>query len=74
MLLNHNLHDIIVYTIIRVRSAFSLVASCVLLKYTRTVDVTVDVFAGLRMIFANYYNIKQIDFIFLCFCTVIDHR
>ena len=21
-----------------------------------------------------YYNIKQIDFIFLCFCTVIDHR
>ena len=23
---------------------------------------------------ANNYNIKQIDFIFLCFCTVIDHR
>ena len=21
-----------------------------------------------------YYSIKQIDFIFLCFCTVIDHR
>ena len=21
-----------------------------------------------------YYNIKQIDFIFLCICTVIDHR
>ena len=27
------------YIIIRVRSAFSLVASCVLLKYTRTDDV-----------------------------------
>ena len=27
------------YTIIRVRSAFSLVATCVLLKYTRTDDV-----------------------------------
>ena len=27
------------YTIIRVHSAFSLVASCVLLKYTRTDDV-----------------------------------
>ena len=29
----------IIYTIIRVRSAFSLVAGCVLLKYTRTDDV-----------------------------------
>ena len=48
-----------IYIIIRVRSAFSLVASCVLLKYTRA---------------QLYYNIKQIDFIFLCFCTVIDHR
>ena len=28
-----------IYTIIRVHSAFSLVASCVLLKYTRTDDV-----------------------------------
>ena len=28
-----------VYIIIRVHSAFSLVASCVLLKYTRTDDV-----------------------------------
>ena len=28
-----------VYMIIRVHSAFSLVASCVLLKYTRTDDV-----------------------------------
>ena len=28
-----------IYTIIRVDSAFSLVASCVLLKYTRTDDV-----------------------------------
>ena len=27
------------------------------------------------MVFCQlYYNIKQIDFIFLCFCTVIDHR
>ena len=31
--------DIEVYIIIRVHSAFSLVASCVLLKYTRTDDV-----------------------------------
>ena len=31
--------DICIYTIIRVHSAFSLVASCVLLKYTRTDDV-----------------------------------
>ena len=30
---------IYLYTIIRVHSAFSLVASCVLLKYTRTDDV-----------------------------------
>ena len=30
---------IAIYMIIRVRSAFSLVASCVLLKYTRTDDV-----------------------------------
>ena len=30
---------IIIYIIIRVHSAFSLVASCVLLKYTRTDDV-----------------------------------
>ena len=30
---------IVHYIIIRVRSAFSLVASCVLLKYTRTDDV-----------------------------------
>ena len=30
---------IYLYIIIRVRSAFSLVASCVLLKYTRTDDV-----------------------------------
>ena len=29
-----------VYIIIRIRSAFSLVASCVLLKYTRTDDVS----------------------------------
>ena len=29
----------VIYTIIRVHSAFSLVASCVLLKYTRTDDV-----------------------------------
>ena len=33
------LTDILFYIIIRVRSAFSLVASCVLLKYTRTDDV-----------------------------------
>ena len=32
-----HLNDI--YIIIRVRSAFSLVASCALLKYTRTDDV-----------------------------------
>ena len=31
--------NIVYYIIIRVRSAFSLVASCVLLKYTRTDDV-----------------------------------
>ena len=29
----------VIYIIIRVHSAFSLVASCVLLKYTRTDDV-----------------------------------
>ena len=47
--------------IIRVRSAFSLVASCVLLKYTRTDDVNwwrdlilLIYFAGLRMIFAKF--------------------
>ena len=34
-----NMCNIHVYTIIRVDSAFSLVASCVLLKYTRTDDV-----------------------------------
>ena len=33
------LYCIIYYIIIRVRSAFSLVASCVLSKYTRTDDV-----------------------------------
>ena len=33
------IYNIHVYTIIRVHSAFSLVASCVLLKYTRTDDV-----------------------------------
>ena len=33
------LYCIIYYIIIRVRSSFSLVASCVLLKYTRTDDV-----------------------------------
>ena len=33
------IYVIIIYTIIRVHSAFSLVASCVLLKYTRTDDV-----------------------------------
>ena len=32
-------NSITFYTIIRVHSAFSLVASCVLLKYTRTDDV-----------------------------------
>ena len=36
--INH-LYTIIIYIIIRVHSAFSLVASCVLLKYTRTDDV-----------------------------------
>ena len=36
----HNyLYNITIYIIIRVHSAFSLVASCVLLKYTRTDDV-----------------------------------
>ena len=34
-----NCETIPYYTIIRVDSAFSLVASCVLLKYTRTDDV-----------------------------------
>ena len=34
-----NAVNILLYIIIRVRSAFSLVASCVLLKYTRTDDV-----------------------------------
>ena len=38
------INDVVViigyYIIIRVHSAFSLVASCVLLKYTRTDDVT----------------------------------
>ena len=50
--------------IIRVRSAFSLVASCVLLKYTRTNDVNwwrdlilLIYFAGLRMIFAKFIMI-----------------
>ena len=32
--------NITIYIIIRVHSAFSLVASCVLLKYTRTDDVS----------------------------------
>ena len=47
--------------IIRVRSAFSLVMSCVLLKYTRTNDVNwwrdlilLIYFAGLRMTFAKF--------------------
>ena len=38
-LLPYTNHDNWIYTIIRVHSAFSLVASCVLLKYTRTDDV-----------------------------------
>ena len=49
------------YITIPVRSAFSLVASCVLLKYTRTDDVNcwsdliqLIYFAGLRMVFANF--------------------
>ena len=74
------------YIIIRVRSAFSLVASCVFLKYTRTDDVNgwrqlmawsnlANLFRGSSHDFCQlYYNIKQIDFIFLCFCTVIEHR
>ena len=37
--LNCNLLIILLYIIIRVHSAFSLVASCVLLKYTCTYDV-----------------------------------
>ena len=37
--INNLISIIIYYIIIRVRSAFSLVASCVLLKYTRTDDV-----------------------------------
>ena len=69
--------NICFYTIIRVHSAFSLVASCVLLKYTRTDEVN-----GLTNIFCEswhdfcklYYSIKQIDFIFWGVCTVIDHR
>ena len=61
------------YTIIRVHSAFSLVASCVLLKYTRT-DLA-NLFRESWHDFCKlYYSIKQIDFIFLCVCTVIDHR
>ena len=32
-------YSMYIYIIIRVHSAFSLVASCVLLKYTRTDDV-----------------------------------
>ena len=36
----HTSYIIIYYIIIRVHSAFSLVASCVLLKYTRTDDVS----------------------------------
>ena len=70
------------YIIIRVCSAFSLVASCVLLKCTRTDDVNWLAWCNLANLFYGsshdfcqlYYNIKQIDFIFLCFCTVIDHR
>ena len=71
----------IIYITIRVRSAFSLVASCVLLKYTRTDDVNwmawsnlANLFCGSSHDFKLCYNIKRIDFIFLCFCTVIDHR
>ena len=70
------------YVIIRVHSAFSLVASCV---YTRSTHARITSTAGviyLANLFRGsshdfcqlYYNIKQIDFIFLCFCTVIDHR
>ena len=50
------------------------VSLCVIKVHTR-------IFAYLRIFRGSshdlcqlYYNIKQIDFIFLCFCTVIDHR
>ena len=69
------------YIIIRVHSAFSLVVSCVLLKYTRgwrqlmAWSNLANLFCGSSHDFCQlYYNIKQIDFIFLCFCTVIAHR
>ena len=50
-----------------------------LLKYTRTDDVNWMAWSNLANLFCGsshdfcqlYYNIKQIDFIFLCFCTVI---
>ena len=33
-----------------------------------------NLFRGFSHDFCQLYNIKQIDFIFLCSCTVIDHR
>ena len=57
----YNLYFILCYIIICVHSAFSLVASCVLLKYRRTDEVnwwcdliSLIYFAGLRIIFANF--------------------
>ena len=76
------MYIIYVYIIIRVHSAFSLVASCVLLKVHTHGWRHLMAWSNLANFFREsshdfcqlYYNIKQIDFIFLCFCTVIDHR
>ena len=52
------------------------------LRHTRTDDDQLMAWSNLANLFFEslhnfcqlYYNIKQIDFIFLGFCTVIDHR
>ena len=75
---------IYIYTI-RFMCAFSLVLDRDLLEDTHTDDVksTSDLISGLVFLFLcppnpsikhfNFYCIKQLDYIFPCVCTVIDH-
>ena len=68
-----------IYIIIRVHSAFSLVASCVSSTHARmtstdgVIQFLAKLFCGSSHDFCQLYY-KQINFIILCFCTVINHR
>ena len=83
---NFNFHNKYIYKITWLQCAFSLVVASDRLEDTCTVDIkstSADNWADLFLSFStpqttinhlNFYCIKQIDNIFLCVCTVIDHR